>query len=96
MLVLLCQVSFSFWTVVYPNADSNEYDAVSLLSLQGHLFNTLIAVFDVLVSKTPFLMMTLKAYYAYGLVYVMIQVYLSCFTSYAYIYKGLIAWCTSK
>ena len=95
MLVLLCQVSFSFWTVVYPNADTNEYDALSWISLQGHLLNTLVAVFDVLVSKTPFLMMTLKAYYVYGLVYVMVQVYLSCFTSYAYIYKGLIAWCTS-
>ena len=91
MLVLLCQISFSYWTIIFPRTGNTEW-----LSIQGHAVNTLVAIIDVLISDLPFLMITLFAHFAYGLIYVLVQVYMNCFTSHSYIYKDVIAWCTSK
>ena len=91
MLVLLCQISFSYWTIIYPREPSSEW-----LSIQGHAINTIVSIIDVFISDVPFLMCTLFAYYTYGFVYVVVQVYLNCFTEMTFIYKNVIAWCDSK
>ena len=91
MLVLLCQISFSYWAIIFPRTGNTGW-----LSIQGHAVNTLIAIIDVLISDLPFLMSTLFAHFAYGLIYVLVQICVNCFTSHSYIYKDVIAWCTSK
>ena len=56
----------------------------------------MVVIFDVLLTDIPFLMITLHAYFAYGLIYLCIQVFMNCYTSYTYVYENVIAWCTGK
>ena len=56
----------------------------------------MVVIFDVLLTDIPFLMVTLHAYFAYGLIYLCIQVFMNCYTSYTYVYENVIAWCTGK